>query len=128
MDWKAETFRVTVVLLAASVALIGPGVAGVGGSGLLVIVLVGLTGVLFILREPLGHAPRLLGHDIGDYGEVLWLGALVAACVVVIALDASAAELQALGGIVGLAGMGNYFLRPLYGLGGSLLRAVGLGG
>jgi len=126
MDWKAETFRVTVVLLAASVALIGPGVAGVDSSLVLAGILVALAAVLFASSDALGAAPRALGHDVGYYGAVLWIGPLVAAGVVLVALDATPGELQALGGLVGLAGMLNYFLRPLYRLGYAALRAVGV--
>ena len=35
-----------------------------------------------------------------------------------------AAELQALGGVVGLAGMVNYFLRPVYRAGYAVVRFV----
>ena len=39
---------------------------------------------------------------------------LVAAVAVVLFPEATAGEVQALGGLIGLAGMGNYFLRPVY--------------
>lgn len=128
MDWKAETFRVTVVLVVASVVLIGAGLAGLNGSLALVVAFVGLAGILGAGRAQLGRAPRAFGHDFGYYGETLWLGPLVAAVAVVVAPDATPAELQALGGLVGLAGMANYFLRPLYRFGYSMLRRVGLAG
>jgi len=114
MDWYEETFRVTVVLLTASLALLVPGFAGIGGSLALVLVLVVLGSALFAGREQLAAGPKAVGHDLGYYGQVLWAGPIVGALVVLIALDATTAELQALGGLVGLAGMVNYFLRPVY--------------
>ena len=126
MDWKTETFRLTVVLVAASVALVGAGVAGVGGSLLLAVVFAGLAGVLFAARDALAAAPVVVGHDVGHYGAVLWVGPLVGTVIVLVALDATPAELQALGGLVGLAGMVNYFLRPVYRLVYSLLGRVGV--
>ncbi len=128
MDWKAETFRVTVVLLTASVALIAAGVAGFGGSVGLVVMLVGFAVLLFALKDELARAPDALRHDLGAYGAVLWVGPLLAAVVVALMLDATPAELQALGGLVGLVGMVNYFLRPLYRLGHALLKTVGIAG
>ena len=50
--------------------------------------------------------------------------AVLAALPVVLEPTASAEELQALGGIVGLVGMVNYFLRPVYLLLYSLVQAV----
>jgi hypothetical protein len=126
MDWKGETFRATVVLLAASAVLIGPGVAGIGSSFVLAGTLVALAALLFAGSGALGAAPRAVGHEVGDYGAVLWVAPLVAAAVVLLALDATPGELQALGGLVGLAGMANYFLRPLYRLGYAALRTVGV--
>lgn len=128
MNWKVETFRVTVVLLVASVALLGAGIAGVGSSLLLAVAFVGVAGILFAVRDAFGEAPVALGHDFGYYGETLWVGPLVATVVVLIALDATPAELQSLGGLVGLGGMFNYFLRPVYRLGYSVLRRVGAAG
>jgi hypothetical protein len=120
MSWREETFRVTVVLLAASLALLVPGTAGIDGSLSLGVVFLGGALVLFAGREQLAAAPQALGHDLGSYGRVLWAGPVVATVVVVFSADATAAELQALGGLVGLAGMANYFLRPLYRALGSL--------
>lgn len=128
MHWYEETFRATVVLLAASLTLIGPGIAGLGGSLGLAVAQVALAAVLFVGRDRLGTGPSALGHDLGYYGEVLWLGPLVGAAVTVLGLTATPAELQALGGLVGLAGMANYFLRPVYRLAsGTLGRIAGTG-
>lgn len=114
MDWYEETFRLTIVLLAASLTLLVPGSAGVGGSFALAVGLLVLGGALFALRDQFGSGPEAFGHDLGHYARALWAGPLVGAGVVVLGLSATPAELRALGGIVGLAGMANYFLRPVY--------------
>lgn len=114
-SWREWTLRVTIVLLATSVVLIGPGVAGIGSSLPFLGALVVLTAVCGVLRSRLAELPRVVGHNLGTYGQDLWLGPLVGLVVVgAIAPSASAAELQALGGIAGLVGMVNYFIRPLY--------------
>jgi hypothetical protein len=123
MDWYDETFRLTVVLLAASVLVIVPGLAGFGGSFLLVVVAVLVGSGLYAGRDQLRTAPEVGSHDFGDYGDVLWLSAVVAAAVFLFGLSATPGELRALGGIVGLLGMLNYFLRPLYRLFQVLYRA-----
>lgn len=114
MDWYEETFRATVVCLTASLALLVPGTAGISGSPALVVALLAAAGLLFIGREQFDSGRRLAGHDVRYVGRVLWAGPAVAALVVVLSLDATGAELQALGGLVGLVGMANYFLRPVY--------------
>lgn len=114
MDWAAETMRATAVLVGASVLLVGPGTATVGGTPALAAVLLGVSAGLFAVRERLAGLPVVLGHDIGSYGEVAWLAPVVAAGATFLAMGATAAELQAVGGLVGLAGMVNYFLRPVY--------------
>jgi hypothetical protein len=124
MNWYEETFRATVVLVAASVALIAPGAAGIDGSMLLGVVFVALAGPLFAVRGVLSEGPVILGHDIGSYVAVLWLSPLLAALISFMAPGATPGELQALGGLVGLAGMANYFLRPLYRLGYRIIDAV----
>jgi hypothetical protein len=125
MDWTSQTVRVTAILLAASTGLIAAGVAGLGGSLALAAVFACLGGLFFVGRGVLGRAPRTLGHDFGEYGTTLWLGPLAAAVVVVVALGATPAELQALGGLVGLGGMLNYFLQPLYRLVHALVGRLG---
>ncbi len=121
MDLRAETFRVTVVLVAASLALLVPSLVGIGGSLALSAVLMVSGGLLYVATTDLGEGPEVLGHDLGRYAAVLWLGALVAALVGLAFRDATPGELQALGGVVGLLGMANYFLRPVYRLGYGLV-------
>ncbi|WP_340098831.1 hypothetical protein [Salinibaculum salinum] len=114
MDWYEEAFRLTVVLLVASVLVIAPGIAGVGGSVLLVGGALLVAGGLYSVRGRLEMAPELLRHDFGHYGTALWLSGVVAAVVFLLGLSATPGELLALGGLVGLLGMVNYFLRPVY--------------
>ena len=124
MDWYAETFRATVALVVAGVALVAAGAAGLAGSVVLVAGLLAAAGLLFAGRDPLARAPVVWGIDAGPLLAVAWVGPVVAALVVLLSLDATAAEIQTLGGIVGLVGMANYFLRPLYRLAYSLLVRV----
>jgi hypothetical protein len=114
MDWSAASMRVTVLLLAASVPLLVAGTAGLGGSVVLVAVLLASAAGLYAVRERLADLPGLLGHDVGAYAEAGWAAAAASALACLLALGATSAELQAVGGLLGLAGMANYFLRPVY--------------
>lgn len=114
MDWYEEAFRLTVVLLVTSVLVIAPGIAGVGGSLLLVVGALLVATGLYGVRDRLAQAPEMLRHDLGHYGSALWLSGVVAAIVFLLSLSATPGELLALGGLVGLLGMVNYFLRPVY--------------
>jgi len=118
--------RGTVVLLVAGLLLVAAGTAGVTGSLALVgaLVLVGVA--LYLLSERVGVVgaadatapdPRVVLTDI-------WLGPFLAAAVAGFYLGATAGEVQALGGLVGLVGMLNYFLRPFYHLLHGLARRV----
>jgi len=123
MDVSEMALRVTVVLLVTSVIVIAPGLAGIGGSVALVVAALGVAGGLYAVRERLRAAPRVARHDLGSHGETLWTSGVVAAAVFALGLTATPGELRALGGIVGLAGMANYFLRPVYRLLVVLFRA-----
>ena len=124
MDWREESVRVTFALLVASVGLLGPGLAGITASLTLVAVLFGVAGLLFFARDRLDAGPTVLGREVGAFGRVLWTGPAIAAVVCLAFLGATPAELQALGGLVGLVGMANYFLRPVYRVGSVLVRRV----
>jgi hypothetical protein len=114
-DWRERTLGLTFVLLAASVLLIGPSLAGVGASIPLFVALLAVGAVLGGLRSRLADLPTVAGHEVGTYAKELWLGPVVAVVVVVpVAPAASAGELQSLGGLAGFLGMFNYFVRPLY--------------
>ena len=123
MDISEMTLRLTVVLLLTSVFVIVPGLAGISGSLLLVVAALLLAGGLYAVRDRLEAAPQVATHDLGYYGDALWMSGVVAAAVFVLGLSATPGELRALGGIVGLVGMANYFLRPVYRLLVVLFRA-----
>jgi hypothetical protein len=113
--WRERTLALTYVLLAASVALIGPSLAGLGGSGPVLAVLLAAGALLASVRPAIADLDPVMGYDVGAYVKELWLGPVVAvAMVVVLAPGASAGELQSVGGLAGFVGMVNYFLRPLY--------------
>ncbi|MFB6139079.1 MAG: hypothetical protein ABEJ26_01430 [Halosimplex sp.] len=106
--------RATVVLLTAGLWLVGAGTAGLDGSLALALALGAVGGGLYLLAETLDGADATAGFGVRDVATDLWLGPFLAAAVVGLWLGATAGEVQALGGIVGLVGMLNYFLRPFY--------------
>lgn len=112
--WPARLLRLTIVCLATSAALIGPGVAGLGPSLPLAGALFALGAGLFALRDRLATLPTVVTYDLGEYGQDLWLAAVLGGLVVLLAPAESAVELLTLGGVVGLLGMANYFLRPVF--------------
>jgi hypothetical protein len=124
MGWYEEAFRLTVVLVAASTLLVCAGLAGLGASVGLAGALIVLAGALSAFRRLLDGAPTVASHDLKAYGDVLWVGPIVAAVVCLLFLGATGAELQALGGVLGLVGMTNYFLRPAYRAGYAVVRFV----
>lgn len=120
-DWRLRSRRVTYVLLVASFLLIGTGLAGVGATLPVAGGLAALGAGLWAVRDTLRTLPTVVGYNLGWYARDSWLAPAVSIPVVLLGLGGPPAELQALGGFVGLVGMGNYFLRPLYLLVGSAL-------
>ncbi len=121
-----ESLRLSVTLLVASVGLILASLAGLEGSLGLVTILVGITIGLYAVREDLAAVDRVWLYEPGPLLAVVWTGPLVAAAIVLgFGLNASPGEIQAFGGLCGLAGMLNYFLRPVYALVASLLGIAG---
>jgi hypothetical protein len=114
MRWLSETFRLTVLLLWAAALLVLAGTAGLGGGPFVTTVLALVAGATYLAREPLDVDAIVIGHHVGWYTRALWVGGLVAVSVSIVGLGATPGELQALGGITGLVGMTNYFLRPVY--------------
>lgn len=104
--------RVTLVLLTGGFCLVGAGTAGLGGSPWLALGLFGLGAALRVVGTAVRDSS--LGRFDDDVVTDLWVGPVVVGVVVLAWLDASAGEVQALGGLVGLVGMANYFLRPVY--------------
>jgi len=126
---RERALRVTVVLIAASVLLIPPGMLDIGGSWVMVGVLVLLAGGLFAVRDVFSRAPTVLDIEVGEYLPDIWLAPVVASGALVVAgPSVSPGELQALGGLAGLVGVVNYLLRPVYvfvyGVGRRVLQAV----
>jgi hypothetical protein len=125
------TLQATIVLLVAGLLLVGVSLLGVGASLLLVAGLAVLGAGLFLAR-PDDFAGRVLGIDVDIILRWLWLAPPVAAVTLLIRLSATPGEVQAIGGLLGLAGMANYFLRPLYLLGYDIARKLaavgGVGG
>jgi len=128
MDTEAAirhgTMRVTALLLVAAALAIGLGVAGIGASLPIVLGLLILTGVLYAARPDEDQLGPVAGVDVDGIAESLWLAPLIAALPLVVRLSATPGEMQAIGGMLGLAGMANYFLRPVYLLGYDLVSAV----
>lgn len=112
--WRNRSRRVTIVLVVASAVLIGPAYAGVGATLGLAITLAAVAAALWAVRDELGRLPEVVGYDLGEYASDGWIGVALAVAVVLLTLGAPAVELQAFGGLAGLVGMVNYFLRPLY--------------
>lgn len=123
-DLREATLRLTAVLLLASAVLIGPSLLGLGGSLSLAAVLAVVAAVLFAARDSLPTLDPIYGHDVSVYIDDLWASPALGALVVLVFLGASPDELQALGGLAGALGMGNYFFRPVYLAGASLVRRV----
>jgi len=120
---RTGTMQVTLLCLVASGTLLALGAAGIPASLALVAFLLVLSAGLYYTRPDAGGS-SLLGIDIGRLLATLWLAPALSALPVLLEPTASPEELQALGGLVGLAGMVNYFLRPMYLLAYSLVEAV----
>ena len=120
MDEKYERLVLTVsgLCLFAAAVLILLGLAGLTPTPLLVVALVLFTAAVYAAID--------LGDVRAWYLRRLWVGALVPTLVVLAGLLTrwSAGELQALGGIVGMVGVINLFLRPVYSLLYYLLTSV----
>ncbi|GCF13675.1 hypothetical protein Harman_16100 [Haloarcula mannanilytica] len=118
------TMRVTALLLVAAALAIGLGVAGVGASLPIVVALLVLAAVLYAARPDGNRLGPVAGVDVGGIVQSLWLAPLITALPLLVRLSATPGEMQAIGGLLGLAGMANYFLRPVYLLGYDLVSAV----
>jgi len=117
---RRRTMQVTVVCLVAAGVLLALGVARATASLVLAAALLAIAGGLYLTR-PSPSIGFVAGIDVDGVLSTLWVAPALAALPILLELGATPAELQALGGLVGLAGMANYFLRPLY----LLVYAVG---
>ena len=116
--------QVTVLLLVAAALAIGFGVAGVGASLPVVVGLLVLTAVLYAARPDADRFGPVAGVDVDGIVRSLWLAPLATVLPLLVRLSATPGEVQAIGGMLGLAGMANYFLRPVYLLGYDLVAAL----
>jgi len=121
---RRAVLQVTVLLLFAGGLLIVLGTAGVGASLPLVAGLLALAGALYAARPEERPVGTVLRVDVDAILARLWLAPIVGVVPLVVELGATPAEVQALGGLIGLLGMANYFLRPLYFIGLDLVRPV----
>jgi len=119
---ERATGVLTSIALVAAAALLVPAFAGVAPSIALAAVALGVTVLGFVAREQLRTLAPIQG--LGLHFETVWVGVAVATVVVVAFLDATAAELQTLGAVVGLIGLFNYLLRPIYFTLGGLLSRI----
>lgn len=119
---ERATGAITATALVAAGVLLAPAFAGVGASLALAVVTFGVTVLAFLAREELGAlapVPWLRLHF-----EAIWAGAAAATLVFVAFAGATPAELQTLGAVVGLLGLLNYLLRPVYFTLGSVFARV----
>ena len=110
---RARTMQVTTLCLVGAGILIALGAVGATSSLVLVGLCLALSVGLYFTR-PSSSVGSVLGSDIDTLLELLWLGPAVAAVPMGLELGATPGEMTALGGLLGLAGMTNYFLRPVY--------------
>lgn len=98
----------SVICLVAAALVIPLGFLGFAASPGIVVALLALAGGT-VYADQYGGIDR-------DELRWLWLGPLLGAAVVAVGvtMDASPGELQSLGGIVGLVGVFNLLLRPVY--------------
>lgn len=120
--YRRAVRQFTSVALLTSVILVGLGVAGFTPSLVFAAGAAGLAGVALAARERL---VALAPHEaLAVHAESLWIGPALAAGVLVIYGDLTAGELQTVGALIGLAGMANYLLRPVYAVLGALFARV----
>lgn len=114
VHWLRATLELTYVGLVAAAVLIVTGRLGVGAGPLVVLGFAVLAGLAFLGRSILAGVRPRFGVPLGRYLAVTWAGPVVAILVTLLGFDASPGELEAIGGLVGLLAMLNYFLRPVY--------------
>lgn len=114
-DIYGTSLGLTYMLLLGGFCLIGLGSVGIGASGPSLAVLLALAAILAATRPYLAEAPSIWEYETGRYIRDIWVGPVIAVVgVALVDTGASPVELQAIGGMLGLVGVINYFLRPLY--------------
>ncbi len=115
------TAALTVQLLVASALLVGASLADFGAGLPVIAAFAAASAALVAVRDRLPDVGVVVGHDVDRYLADLWAGAAAAAVTALVLLGATPGELQAAGGLLGLAAMLNHFLRPFYGLAADLV-------
>ena len=123
MAIRRGTLQVTAVCLIASAMLLALGLVGATAGPVFVVLFLALASGLYYGR-PDTAVGAVYGLDVDGLLASLWLAPAVAAVPLVLELGASPGEVQALGGILGLVGMANYFLRPVYLLAYTIVRSL----
>lgn len=118
--------QLSALLLLAGLLLVGAGVLGIAAGPMLFAPLLAATVALYLARDAFPRVEPFPDWALADLGGDLWLAPLVAASAMAVAPNASPGELQTIGGLLGLVGILNYFLRPLYRFVIRLAQRVGL--
>jgi len=111
---RSGTIQLTALFLVASGLLLLLGLAGVSSSLLIAASLLVVAVGLALTRPDGGAVGRVRNVDLDTLFWSLWIAPALAAVTLLFELDATPEEVVALGGILGLIGMANYFLRPIY--------------
>lgn len=110
MDERLERviLWVSAICVLAAGLIVPLGFLGISATLGVVILMLALAGGLVYARDAI--------HGYDRYLAWLWVGPAVAAAIAVVGvgIDASPGELQSLGGVVGLVGVFNLLLRPVY--------------
>lgn len=116
--------QLAALLLGAGLALVGASLLGLGAGAVLFGVLMAATVALYLARGAIPRVEPVPEWALADIGTDLWLAPLIAASAAVVSPGATPGEVQALGGLLGLAGMLSYFLRPVVRFGGRAVERV----
>jgi len=106
--------QLAAIVLLAGLVLVGASLLGLAPGPVLFAPLLAATVALYLPREDVPRVERYPDWALAGLGEDLWLVTLIAASVAVIAPGLSPGELQTVGGLVGLAALLAYFLRPVF--------------
>ena len=121
---RSGTIQLTALFLVASGLLLVLGLAGVSSSLPVAAFLLLLAVGLALTRPEEGAVGRVRNVDLDSLLRYLWVAPALAAVPLLFELGATPEEVVALGGILGLIGMANYFLRPAYLLVYGVLRSL----
>jgi len=111
---RSGTIQITALFLVASGLLLALGLAGISSSLPVVVFLLLLAAGLVLTRPGEGEVGRVRNVDLDALLRSLWAAPALAALPLLLELGATPEEVVALGGLLGLVGMANYFLRPIY--------------